>query len=311
MRVYRVAVAATLLGILFLGQPFEVLAKSPKVDFSLLYRAAQMSNLAYDGKGKILGKLKGKRAWVATPGNADVQYFIGYNHKRKVQGISVRGTANDDNWSQDKDSKGVRDKKTGILMHRGFRTGAQAIYKDVKSHLKPGYKTYLTGHSLGGAIAAIIGIYLQKDGVKIAGIYTFGQPKFTDVAGAKAHENLPLLRVIHQNDTVALLPDSDSQGNKTFAHIGAAINLLKGPYYAYATAAQTLQVSQGSFDKFMTQISLPDHKIKWYLQNLRDKLKGTKRVSFKDREKYIVRHKYGSGVDTAPVKHQFNFNHHN
>lgn len=311
MRVYRVAFAAILLGGSFFCQPLEVLAKSPKVDFNILYRAVQMSNLAYDGKSKILGKLKGKRAWVATPGNANVQYFIGYNDKRKLQAISVRGTANDDNWSKDKDTVGVRDKKTGILMHRGFRTGAQAIYRDVKSRLKPGYKTYITGHSLGGAIAAILGIYLRQDGVKIAGIYTFGQPKFTDVAGAKTHENLPLLRVIHQNDTVALLPDSDKQGNKTFAHIGAAINLLKGPYYVYAPAAQALQLSQGSFHRFMTQISVPDHKIKWYLQNLHDKLKGTKRVSFKDRERYIVRHKYGSGVDTAPVKRQYNFNHHN
>ena len=58
----------------------------------------------------------------------------------------------------------------------------------------------------------------------------------------------------------------------------------------------------------MTQISIPDHKIKWYLQNLRDKLKGAKRVSIEDRNKYIVRHKYGSGVDTTLPKHQYNFN---
>ena len=274
MRVYRVAVALMLFGVALFCQPLEVLAKSPKVDFKLLYRAAQMSNLAYDGKSKILGKLKGKRAWVSTPGNASVQYFIGYNDKRRLQAISVRGSANDDNWANNKDTVGVRDKKAGILMHRGFRTGAQAIYRDVKSRLKPGYKTYLTGHSLGGAIAAILGIYLRQDGVKIAGIYTFGQPKFTDVAGAKSHADLPLLRVIHQNDAVALLPDRDKQGNKTFAHIGAAINLLKGPYYAYVPATQALRFSRGSFGKFKTQISLPDHKTKWYLQNLRDKLRG-------------------------------------
>ena len=58
------------------------------------------------------------------------------------------------------------------------------------------------------------------------------------------------------------------------------------------------------------QISLPDHKIKWYLQSLRDKQAGTKRVRFRDRNKYITRHKYGSGVDTTPPKRQYNFNHH-
>ncbi len=100
-----------------------------------------------------------------------------------------------------------------------------------------------------------------------------------------------------------LLLDNDAQGDQEFAHIEPCVNLPKGPYYAYASAKETLRLSEGSFSKFLTQISLPDHKIKWYLQNLRDKLKGAKRVSFKDRNKYIVRHKYGSGVDTSLPKH--------
>lgn len=307
----RFVATIILLGVAVISHSISTSAKSPNIDFDILYRAAQLSNQAYDGKSKIIADLNGKSAKVATPGTADVQYFIGYNDKQKLQGISVRGTANDKNWSLNKDTEIVRDKKAGILMHRGFRIAARTIYQDVKSRLKPGYRTYITGHSLGGAIAAILGIYLQKDGVKIAGIYTFGQPKFTDAAGAKTYENLPLLRAVYQNDAVALLPDNDGQGNKSFAHIGAAVNLLTGPYYAYAPAAQTLKFSQGSFGKFMSQVSLPDHKMKWYLQSLRDKLKGAKRVSFEDREQYIVRHKYGSGVDTAPVKRQFNFNQHN
>ena len=300
-----------MLGMAAFGQPDIGLAKAPAVDFNLIYHAAKIANRAYDGKSEILGKMKGKSAWVATPGKTNVQYFIIYNHSRKLQAISVRGTSNDTNWALDKDTRGVRDKKTGILMHRGFRTASNAIYRDVRPRLKKGYTTYLTGHSLGGAVAAILGIYLQVDGVKLGGIYTFGQPKFTNVAGARKYENLPILRVINQNDTVALLPDKNGQGNQVFAHIGPAINILTGPYYVYGNAQQTLRVSQGSFGKFLTQISVPDHKIKWYLQNLRDKLRGAKRVDFKDRDKYIVRHKYGSGVDTTKPKRQFNFNHQN
>lgn len=301
---------AALLATVVMSQPCIGLAKAPAVDFKLLYHAAKIANQAYDGKSKILGEMRGKKAWVATPGHTNVQYFIIYNDSRKLQAISVRGTSNDDNWTLDKDTTGVRDKKTGILMHRGFRSAANAIYRDVRPRLKQGYTTYLTGHSLGGAVAAILGIYLQVDGVKLGGIYTFGQPKFTNVAGARKYESLPLLRVIHQNDTVALLPDNDAQGNQVFAHIGPAVNILTGPYYVYASAKQTLRFSEGSFSKFLTQISVPDHKIKWYLQSLRDKLKGATRVNFKDRNKYIVRHKYGSGVDTALPKRQYNFNHH-
>jgi hypothetical protein len=306
----RLVAAISLLGFALTSQPHSSLAKSPDIDFELLYRAAQIANLSYDGKSKILGELKGNSAWVATPGATDVQYVIGYNDQRKVQAIAVRGTANDTNWTLDKDTHVLRDQKSGILMHRGFRTAADAIYRDVRPRLKPGYTTYLTGHSLGGAVAAILGIYLQDDGVKLGRIFTFGQPKFTNVAGAKAYENLPLLRVIYQNDTVPLLPDNDAQGSQEFAHIGPVINLLSGPYYVYGTAQQTLQFSQGSFSKLLTQISLPDHKMKWYLQGLRDKLKGAKQVSFKDRNKYIVRHKYGTGVETAPVQKKYNFNPH-
>ena len=304
----RLIAAISLLGFAFISQPLASSAKSPNIDFDLLYRAAQIANLAYDGKSKILGELKGKSAWVATPGTTDVQYVIGYNHQRKIQAIAVRGTANDTNWTLDKDTHALKDQKSGILMHRGFRTAAAAIYRDVRPRLKPGYTTYLTGHSLGGAVAAILGIYLQDDGVKLGRIFTFGQPKFTNVAGAKAYQNLPLLRVIYQNDTVALLPDNDAQGDQVFAHIGPVINILSGPYYVYGTAQQTLQFSQGSFSKLLTQVSLPDHKMKWYLQGLRDKLKGAKQVSFKDRNKYIVRHKYGRGVDTVKPKIKYNFN---
>ncbi len=299
-----------LLGCVLISHSISSLAKSPNIDFDLLYRAAQLANMAYDDKSKILGELKGKSVWVATPGTTDVQYGIGYNDQRKIQAIAVRGTANDANWALDKDTHSFRDQKAGILMHRGFRKAAQSIYMDVKPRLKRGYTTYLTGHSLGGAVAVILGIYLQDDGVKLGGIYTFGQPKFTNVAGAKAYEHLPLLRVIYQNDTVALLPDSDGQGNQVFAHIGPVINILSGPYYVYATAQQTLRFSQGSFGKWLTQASLPDHKMKWYLQGLRDKLNGAKEVRFKDRNKYIVRHKYGTGVETTRPEKKYNFNHH-
>jgi triacylglycerol lipase len=304
----RLALAIIVLGLSITSHSILSSAKTPEVDFALIYRAAELSNQAYDNKSKIVADLEGNSAKVATPGTTDVQYFIGYNDTKKLQGISVRGTDNETNWSLDKDTRLVRDDRTGILMHRGFRAAALAVYEDVKPRLKPGYTTYVTGHSLGGAVAAIVGIYLQQDGVKLGGIYTFGQPKFTNLEGARQLQGLPLLRVIYQNDTVVLLPDSDAEGEQAFVHVGAAINILSGPYYAYASAQQTLQFSQGSLGRFFTQISLPDHMMKWYLQGVREKLQRATQVKFEDRDKYIVRHKYGTGADTAPVKRQFNFN---
>jgi len=188
-----VFVVAALLAVAGPGHQTALAANSPKIDFKLLYRAVQLADQAYDGKSEILGKYPGDAAWVATPGHDDVQYILLQNDKRKVQAIAVRGTANDTNWRVDMDTRAVEDQKAGILMHQGFRDAAMAIYQSVKPRLKPGYTTYLTGHSLGGAVAAILGIYFTDDKIKVAGIYTFGQPKFTDTAGAKAYSKLLIL----------------------------------------------------------------------------------------------------------------------
>jgi hypothetical protein len=307
LRITTLSVLILALIILWTPQGY---ASAPKIDFKLLYHAAQLANRVYDGKSDIIGAYPGRSAWVATPGNTDVQYVLLHNKRKKNQAIAVRGTINDTNWSSDTDTRGVQDQKAGILMHRGFKNLAQAIYRDLKPRLKPSYNIYLTGHSLGGAVAAILGTYLVDDGYKVAGIYTFGQPKFTNAAGAKVYAKLPLLRVIYQNDIVSTFPDETKSGAETFVHIGPSVNLLSGPYYAFVPADKASSLSQGSMHRFLPQLSVPDHKMKWYLQGLRDKLKDAKRVSFKDRNRYIVRHKRGSGIETTTTRKRYNFNKH-
>lgn len=283
-------------------------AEAPDLNFKLLFHAAELANQAYSGKSEILGDHPGDDAWVATPGNVNVQYILIHNHKRRVQAIAVRGTVDDTNWELDLDTRGVHDEKAGILLHRGFKTAADAIYADVKPRLKRRYKTYLTGHSLGGSVAAIVGLYLWDDRFDVGGILTFGQPKFTNVAGARAYNDLPILRVIYQNDTVPLLPDETKGGGETFAHMGAVLNLLSGPYYVYGEADQALQFSQGSFGKLFGQISLPDHRMKWYLNGLEEKIEHSVRVSFAERNRYIIRHRRGTGgQDGKKKKTKFNF----
>ncbi|WP_108881112.1 lipase family protein [Anderseniella sp. Alg231-50] len=285
---------------------------APPLDFRLIYRAAQLASHAYDKRSKILVRYGARITRVATPGKTNVQYVLLHDHQRRIQIIAVRGTVDDTNWKLDRDKRIVRDGRSGVMLHRGFRRAADTIFDDVRQRLRPDYTTYLTGHSLGGAVAAILGIYLwDEEALRLGGIYTFGQPKFTNLQGATAYRNLPILRVVYQNDTVPLLPDQTRGDKQQFVHIGPVLNLLTGPYYLYGTAKQATQFSKRSFRKMLFQISLPDHKMKWYLQSLRDKQDGTRRVRFRDRNRHITRHKYGSGVDTALPKRQYNFNHHN
>jgi triacylglycerol lipase len=282
----------------------------PKSEFELAYRLAQLSNLSYDGDSAIMGEAMARQSkvFVATPGNTDVLYFIGFNDTKKIQAVVVRGTHNDTNWELDRDTRGVTDPKTGIMLHAGFNRAADAIYADLKPRLKPGYATYLTGHSLGGAVAAILGAYMKADGVNVARIVTFGQPKFTNAAGAAAFADLPLLRVINQNDIVPLLPDETAQGASLYVHIGDVLIVYPGPYYVYGTRDRASRFSAGSFARYMFQGSVPDHYLKWYEANLRDKLAGATPVKFADRERYIVRRGPNAGAAKfAPTETRQNF----
>lgn len=282
-----------------------------RIDFTLLYQAARIANQAYDVRSEILGDYpNADKAWVSTPGNAEVQYVYLYSKHRNAQVIAVRGTENEVNWQLDKDTRGVMDQRAGIVMHSGFRTAAEAIYRDVRPRLRKDTKVYLTGHSLGGAVAAILGIYLMNENFNVAGVYTFGQPKFTNAEGARTYQRLPLLRVVYQNDVVATFPNEMTGSKQPYAHVGPVVNLLQGPHYLYLDSEQALRFSQGSLKRHLIRISVPDHKMKWYLQGLKDKLGHAIRIDPRDREKHIVRHKAGTGVDTAPVQKHFNFNRH-
>ena len=217
---------------------------SPPVDFKLIYRAAQLARHAYDQKPKILARYGANITRIATPGKTNVQYILLHDHQRRTQIIAVRGTVDDTNWKLDRDKRIVRDGRSGVLLHRGFRRAADTIFQDIKPWLKPGYTIYLTGHSLGGAVAAILGIYLWDDAYRLGGIYTFGQPKFTNLQGAATYRNLPILRVVYQNDTVSLLQNRTRGDKQQFVHIGPVLNVLTGPYYLYGTAQQATQFSR-------------------------------------------------------------------
>ena len=291
------------------GGGFTAQAKEPrKPNFALFYEAAKLSALAYEPRTKIMRQYRPGMVWVNTPGTSDVQYVLITDDDNKRQIIAVRGTVDDANWKLDRDTRAVRDQRGGLLLHRGFKRAAEDIYGDVRPRLKPGYTLFMTGHSLGGAVAVILGIYMWDDGFRVGGIITLGQPKFTSVEGARAYAALPIIRLVYQNDVVSLLPEEASNSKQQFVHIGAVINLLSGPYYTYGSMEQAIQFDLQPLSKVLLQVSVPDHMIKWYLQSLREKKDQAIQVRNKDRNRYIERHKFGSGVDTVKPQKRYNFN---
>ena len=81
----------------------------------------------------------------------------------------------------------------GAGVHGGFYQAAVDAYAELEAlileHLTEGRRLWLTGHSLGGAVASLIAYQLERDGVPVQGITTFASPRVGNEAWAAAFED--------------------------------------------------------------------------------------------------------------------------
>jgi esterase/lipase len=113
---------------------------------------------------------------------------------------------------------------TGGMVSEYFFNGFNDVWingmKDDISTLKnkyPDYDFWITGHSLGGAMASLAAATIVKTGIKPASnviLYTFGQPRTGDKTFAQAHDALGMTqyRVTHHRDLVAHVPPENFEG---------------------------------------------------------------------------------------------------
>jgi len=92
--------------------------------------------------------------------------------------IIIRGTANAENVQSDIDVRLVDDAVTGIKLHKGFRDASLGVMEIIDRDHTVEHTVHITGHSLGGAISQIIGMWLHKRGHNVQ-IYSYGSPKVT------------------------------------------------------------------------------------------------------------------------------------
>lgn len=90
--------------------------------------------------------------------------------------------------------------------HEGFSNALDLVYKSIVEYLQIHYTDqdiYITGHSLGGALAVELTRRL-KDMYKITATYTFGQPR----VGIPSYYTFstPLYRYVNNNDIVPRIP---------------------------------------------------------------------------------------------------------
>lgn len=112
-------------------------------------------------------------------------------------------------------------------VHRGFFLSFDVLWPEIATELERlDGPLYITGHSLGGAMAVLAGRRLmdeQKEGwfkeLSLRGVYTYGQPMVGNDTFRRACEQLPLFRHVYENDVVPRLPPT-GMGTGDYVHFG-------------------------------------------------------------------------------------------
>lgn len=158
----------------------------------------------------------------------NTQGFVAIRHPSdSAAGLAVvafRGTKETIDWWTNLDAKMVpvhgrtADSKNEVVgkVHRGFNDAVLSVLPQVEEHLK-GHEdlpVYVTGHSLGGALATLATWYLS--GEKLVACYTFGAPRVGD-SNLGDRYRTPIYRVVNGADPVPFVPPS-----------GATVALIRG-----------------------------------------------------------------------------------
>jgi len=170
---------------------------------------------------------------------------------KQVNGISIiiiRGTANEGNVLSDVDVRLVSDTRTGIRLHKGFRDVAVTIMQIIDNTKTLEHTVHVTGHSLGGAVAQIIGMWLHKRGTNVQ-IFSYGSPKVSSQVlsgGQPTH-----WRVVRRSDPIPFTPPWP------YYHTGLFIN------------SQTLDWGPDNDNGLISQTDGLDHAIAKYVTTLK------------------------------------------
>jgi triacylglycerol lipase len=130
-------------------------------------------------------------------------------------------------------------------IHEGFKAGVSAVWSQISGTLGAGGsaatdRLFITGHSLGGALAAVAALRLVRDNVvaldRILGVYTFGMPRVGNDLFAQDYRTVPgrnladrTYRFIDGVDIVPQVPPPEVPFD--FRHIGCALACAHGELF--------------------------------------------------------------------------------
>ena len=160
-----------------------------------------------------------------------IKIFSGIALTSKQHNILVfRGTQTQAEWLQNLDAKQVKydapDSKDYGAVHKGFLGLTRKLHPEpvaIAKQLDPTIPCYITGHSLGAAVATLVAMEIAqkvpqlKDQIQL---YTFAGPRVGSPKFVQAHSQLipNSYRIVNLTDSVPLVPPV-SLGN-SYTHVG-------------------------------------------------------------------------------------------
>lgn len=140
----------------------------------------------------------------ATFSNGGTQAFLAKREADRMAVLAFRGTEKEaEDIKTDLNARFYT--RGGVKVHDGFRQAFAYVEPMVKEKVGAlvDYKLYITGHSLGGALALVASRVLSTDNV--AACYTFGSPK---VGNSEFGDDIkiPIYRVVNAADLVPRVP---------------------------------------------------------------------------------------------------------
>jgi len=201
---------------LLLNPPVKRAAYSDRMAWVL----ASMSQLVYDrfeegGKAEelLLAKLKGGGfRWISgfTSKETDTQAFLVAKEDNSYAVLAFRGTEIRKSTDLKTDAKASMVSVIEGRVHKGFIQAYQSVEKDIEKNIAKldELPLYITGHSLGAALATVATQYLEGNHIfrdQIAACYTFGSPRVGNNEFDKDLKSA-IYRVVNTTDIVTVVP---------------------------------------------------------------------------------------------------------
>ena len=161
-----------------------------------------------------------------------IKIFSGIALTSKQHNILVfRGTQTQAEWLQNLNAKQVKydapDGKDYGAVHEGFLGSTRKLNPDpvaIAKQLDPTIPCYITGHSLGAAVATLLAMKIVRQVPQLKDqiqLYTFAGPRVGSPKFVQAHSQLipNSYRIVNLADSVPLFPPV-SLDNSSYTHVG-------------------------------------------------------------------------------------------